>query len=333
MTDWITAHNQYEHMESEDMVQSMRKLIADPRQHRLCTHDAGFQCGCPFPLSERRARAFTRLPGQNDCYEFQAEKAKEFFGCLVMQSLIVTGRLEPFYLLGNRHSNLKEWEYGESCQCVRSEHGWGFFLDACQNAYIATNFMLALTDHLPASEKQGKAKNYRNSHAWKLLSSTLQLQMQDDAFDGVFTEFLAKERYPDSPFHEYSITNYIPLSVIQSVSDTVRSALRRKGLANETCDHILGYVGTRAAFSVHRDPLHLVNRRALNDLLHLLWSVIVRCKLLTRKLERALDRSGEVERRYSKHIHRELMSYANAVYEKPHRNAPKYEDYIDGDDG
>lgn len=328
--DWIDAHNEYEDMENEDMVRAMTKLLTDPRQHRLCTHNTGFQCGCPFPLSERRVRAFTRLPPPSDCYEFQAEKPKEFFGCLVMQSLIVTGRLEPFYLLGHRHSNFKEWEQGESCRCVDTEHGWGFFLRACQSTYIATNFMLALTDHLPASEKQGKAKNYRNSHAWKRLSTELQSDMQADAFDGVFREFLARDKYHTLPFDDYNIADYIPVLVSESVSDTVRSILRCKGLPNETSNHILEYVGTRANFSIRCDPLHSVNRRALNDMLDLLWNVIVRCTLLKRKLERSLDRSAEGKRRSSENIRQDLTSFANAVYETPARHAPKYEDYLDG---
>lgn len=327
-SNWISQRNEYENWDDKDVQDAMRKMMNDPKQHRLCTHNAGFQCGCVLPLSERRARAFIRLPPDNSCYEFQASKAKEFFGALVMQSLIVCGRLEPFYLLGNRHSNLKEWRQGETCQCVGFEHGWAYMMRACQIAYIATNFLLALTSNIPAYKKQGKKQNYRESNAWGMVWKELQGQLQGDAFDDLFVPFLPNPNYVRSRFDVYSIIDYIPIAVSDAVSDTVRSVLRRKGLPVEICDQVLDLVGTRADFSVPHDPLHPDNRRALQNLSDLLWGVIVRCNLLDRKLDRELDRGAEAKLKYSTDILHYLTRFANAVYEPPESNDPEDEDYL-----
>lgn len=103
---------------SKDGVSPVDKRHAKDVSRQLCTHDIGFRCRCTLPRCERTAAAFTREPPLfESCGEFMAASAKEYFGCLVIQSLLLSGDMEPFCKMKNRQSNIYAWCKRPPCSC------------------------------------------------------------------------------------------------------------------------------------------------------------------------------------------------------------------------
>lgn len=84
----------------------------------LCAHDATTPCRCVLPRGERRAVAFLRKHPGNDCYQFLEECSREYYGSLVMQSLIIAGEMQPFHQVGCQGSNIFVWERISECYCA-----------------------------------------------------------------------------------------------------------------------------------------------------------------------------------------------------------------------
>ncbi|OAA55097.1 hypothetical protein ISF_08018 [Cordyceps fumosorosea ARSEF 2679] len=248
------------------------------RQHgsdRACVHEVAFRCGCVLPRSERTAGAFRRGHPGNSCYTFHEVCAKEYFGALVMQSLLVAGEMQPFYDMGRGETSIFAWESVAECYCVSFHSiGWGCLQNSCLISYIYLNALLALSD-------AGGAKSLLSSSQYRNRATTSAMLQRFQISDW-FGEHLHTEFHQDTTGRE-SLWERIPgpsLQLSPAAEKAAREALRAKGLPEELILQILRSRTPLARIRVPGDPLHPENRKAVAEYLELCWGIIVRCGVL-----------------------------------------------------
>ncbi|CEJ90094.1 hypothetical protein VHEMI05900 [[Torrubiella] hemipterigena] len=240
---------------------------------QLCTHDKGFRCRCTLPRCERTVAAFSRQPDLFQCGDFMDACAKEYFGALVLQSLILSGDMEPLYRMKNRQSNVFSWHKKEECCCeyTTPTMGWAFLQATCLWSYVVLNALLVLSN-TRFRNPLINSKNYQGLAVYKML---LERTKNQDYPNRVHQNVYSSK--PEKP----SFWEHIPLPFSAEARQAATHVLLAKGLPNEIVQHILQYIAQPERIRIEGDPLRLTNRPAIKQYMEMCWRVVVRCGVLT----------------------------------------------------
>lgn len=301
-TDY-TARYRFESIEAR--AAAIRKRLDRDVSTQLCTHDNGFRCRCTLPRCERTVAAQSRHADLFQCGDFMDACTKEYFGALVLQSLILSGDMEPLYRMRNRQSNVFSWYKKEECCCeVRLQRGgcafacpffifnffgspseqkfnilqyitptmgWAFLQETCLWSYVALNALLVLSNTRFKNPLINN-KNYQGLAVYQML---LERTKKHDYPNRVNQDVYSSN--PDKP----SFWEQIPLPFSAEEKQAATNVLLVKGLPNELVQHVLRHVVQPERIRIEGDPLHLANRSAIKQYMEMCWRVVVRCGVLT----------------------------------------------------
>ncbi|OOQ91070.1 hypothetical protein PEBR_02372 [Penicillium brasilianum] len=298
----------------------IRKIEDDVIQWRESPDaiETGVDKSPPIPREMRLTSAFLHDLREHDCGKFTEVNGKGFFNLEIIKLLIIHGEMEPV-LRACAHENaaIGKWE-----RAGTYDAGWDMLHRHALSAYLSLNIIYCLPEFWDPAAGGKPKKDYRDTRTYQAMlrdctapSTTSEVvtyphrnffDIAPDLFPTFEASVADKERWRNKldfcsqrgtikkkhygmlPFDDF-ITLEIPRpQYIPDTSDvTIVQGILLQYLPFELVLLVMEGARYKAkrSLTIPHDPLHPLNRKALDEYLEHCWQILVRCRMMDKEID------------------------------------------------
>ncbi|KAJ5380163.1 uncharacterized protein N7496_002591 [Penicillium cataractarum] len=290
----------------------IRKIEDDLIQWRESPHaiETGVDKSIPIPREMRIKSAFFHDNPPDSHYRFNKVDGKGLFNIEIIKLLIIHDEMEPV-LRACAH---------EYAQAMRYETGWRMLHEHALSAYLSLNTIYCLPEYWDPAAGGTPGKDYRSTRSYQsmlrgctALGKTSEIVnyphrnffgIAPDQFHAMGPRVADKQRWLNKldfdsqsgtikknhygvlPFDDFiTLENPKPQHIPNASDVTTVQGILLRHLPFELVLLIMerARYTDRRALTIPHDPLHPLNRQALDAYLEHCWQILVRCRMLAKE--------------------------------------------------